>query len=153
MRITWAIIWELYVEDKTSWPQYLILHKLHVLIELGLAFVALWQEVEAEAADVLTGIEVGRAVHLGALYLEFHQSPTGQPHIVALAQVAADNLGEGYQHIVDGTRADALLTAQFLDYPTGVNGLGVAGYGLVLAERLERRLSLFLQFVSHNNFL
>jgi len=108
-----------------------ILHKLHALIELGLALAALRQEVEAEAADVLTRIEVVRAVHRVALNLEFHQSPMVQPHTVALPQVASDDLGESYQHGVGGALGDALLTAQFLNDPIGVDGLGMAGYGLV----------------------
>ena len=70
------------------------LYELYVLIEFGLALVALGQEVETDTSDVLARLELLRAVHVVALYLQFHHAPVPQAHLVASAQVVVDNGSE-----------------------------------------------------------
>ena len=64
------------------------------MIEFGLALVTLGQEVETDAADVLAGLELLGAVHVVALYFQFHHAPVPQAHLVASAQVVVDNGSE-----------------------------------------------------------
>ena len=66
--------------------------KRDILVERWRALVALWQEVEAYAADVLGRLERGGVIHLVALYLELQQAEVRQAYLVAPAQVAADDL-------------------------------------------------------------
>ena len=58
------------------------------------AFLALRQEVEADATDVLLGTERLGVIDLVALNLEFHHTPVWETNAVAIAQVAVDNLGQ-----------------------------------------------------------
>ena len=53
-------------------PDWLFrLFQLDAFVERLVTAVALWQQVDAEAAAVLAHVEVIRAVHLVALYLQF----------------------------------------------------------------------------------
>ena len=56
---------------------YLVFHLdiLNVLIQFGLALVALGQKVEADTADVLVGLELLGTVHVVTDDFEFHHTP------------------------------------------------------------------------------
>ena len=73
------------VEGVLLHHRILVGHELQVLVEDGLALAALRQEVEADAADVVAGMEVGGAVDGVAEELELHQAPAVQTDAVALA--------------------------------------------------------------------
>lgn len=97
------------------------------------AFVALGEEVEAHAANMLLGAEGLGIVHLLALNLEFHHAPVREAHFVAFAQMAVDNFGHAHQHARDVSLAESCALRHFLDNLFAVNGLVVDGYGLVFA--------------------
>lgn len=96
---------------------------MDVLVEFRLALLALGQEVEADALDVLVGLEGFWAFHLLALNLQLQQSEVMKAHFVTLAEMTVDDLGE-FPH--DGSHhsfADGILVADLFYYLTAVNGL------------------------------
>ena len=82
-------------------------HELDVLVEFGTAAAALGQEVEADAADVLSGFELLGHIYLVALYLELHQPPVLQAHLLAIAEMLIDDFPQHVPDAGDGTDGDA----------------------------------------------
>ena len=61
--------------------------QLDAFVEQLVTVVALWQQVDAEVADVLAHVEVLRMVHLVALYLQLQHADAVQAHAVAVLEV------------------------------------------------------------------
>ena len=133
--------------------------KMHVLDLLTLvgdaiveglgAFVAFWDEVEADTSDVFVGTEGFGIVDFFALDFEFHQAEVPQAHLVAHLKMTAYGFGYSHHHAFEHTSADAHVPGGLFEQLAAFDGLVVNGYGLVLAEGLECRLCLFLDSVFH----
>ena len=123
--------------------------ELDLLVELGAALGALGEEVEADALDMLVGLEVLGGIHLVALDLEFHQTEIVEAHLVALTEMTVDDLGELPHHGLDSSFSIRFARANLFNQLPRLDGLMVTRDGLVLAKRGERRLGLFLDSVFH----
>ena len=73
---------------------YFVFLEGDALIEGLGAFVAFWEEVEADATDVFLSAEVFGIVDLHAFDFEFHQSPVLQSYLVAFTQMAVDDFSQ-----------------------------------------------------------
>lgn len=105
--------------------------------------------MKPDALDVLTWTESLRGVHFIAFNLQFHETPVTQTDFVALAQMTADDVRESHQHSDDSSLADTVALSHLFNNLIRFDGLMVARHGLILAERRERWLGFFLQFVFH----
>ena len=106
-----------------------------VVESLG-AFVAFWEEVETDAADVLLGAEGLGIIYLFTLDFQLHHAPFWEAYSVAFAQMAIDDFCDTHQYALDGAFAESSTLGRFFQELIALDGLIVYGYCLVLSESL-----------------
>ena len=106
------------------------------VVESLCAFVAFWEEVETDTADVLLGAEGLGIIYLFTLDFQLHHAPFWEAYSVAIAQMTIDDFCDAHQDAFDGAFAESCALGRFLHQLIALDGLIVYGYCLVFPKGL-----------------
>lgn len=124
--------------------------KRDALVKFRFACCTLRNEVKADATDVLSGLEVLRRIHFFTLYFKLHQPEAFKSHLVAIAEMTADNLRKFADDGISDRLVNKVRHTYFFENLSVLNSLMMACHSFVFAIVGKGRLRFLLDFVFHN---